>query len=234
MRLPALLFLGVSPAAAAGTNIIVSTSSALVGGLRHLREGRVNMPVVMVMGLPSMAGAFIGAFNSHRAPQSALLLAVGALVFWQGLELIARARAHRAEEAQEAGDQAARLAGMSNRAIGAAGVGFAVGVLGGAVGLILGTMRLPAIIRILRVDPRVAAGTNLLIGFMMGSTGWIGHLARGQIDYPLIVLMGSAAMVGSYFGARLTGRVNLDRLVMTMGLVLLVVGPLLAWRGVTF
>ena len=44
--------------------------------------------------------------------------------------------------------------------------------------------------------------------------------------------MGAAAVVGSYLGARLTGRVSLDRLLLTMGLVLLVVGPLLVWRAV--
>ena len=41
-----------------------------------------------------------------------------------------------------------------------------------------------------------------------------------------------AIMVGSYYGARLTGRVNLDTLLGAMGWVLLVVGALLVWRGV--
>ena len=51
------------------------------------------------------------------------------------------------------------------------------------------------------------------------------------MNYPLVALMGSSAMVGSYIGARLTGRVSLDRLITT--LVLLTVGALLVWRGVT-
>ena len=111
------------------------------------------------------------------------------------------------------------------------GVGFAVGVLGGAVGLILGTVRLPALIRVLRVDPRVAAGTNLLIGFAMGSVGWVGHVARGHVDYPLVALMGTSAVAGSYLGARMTGRVSLDKLVMAIGVVLIAVGALLLVRA---
>ena len=98
-----------------------------------------------------------------------------------------------------------------------AGVGLAVGLLGGAVGLILGSIRLPALIRILRVDPRIAAGTNLFIGFVMGSVGWIGHLAQGQVNYPLLAMMAASAMVGSYYGAKLTGRVSLDKLIGVMG-----------------
>ena len=102
-----------------------------------------------------------------------------------------------------------------------------MGLLGGAVGLILGSIRLPALIRILRVDPRIAAGTNLFIGFIMGSVGWIGHVVQGQVNYPLLGLMGAGAMVGSYYGARLTGKVSLNFLIKVMGGVLLVVGALL-------
>ena len=111
------------------------------------------------------------------------------------------------------------------------GVGLGVGLLGGAVGLILGSIRLPALIRILRVDPRIAAGTNLFIGFIMGSVGWIGHAVQGQVSYPLLMLMGGSAMAGSYYGAKLTGRVSLDTLVGVMGLVMLAVGVLLVWQA---
>jgi uncharacterized membrane protein YfcA len=65
----------------------------------------------------------------------------------------------------------------------------------------------------------------------MGSLGWIGHVVQGQINFPLLVLMGLSAMAGSYFGARFTGRVNLNTLVGAMGCVLLVVGALLVWQS---
>jgi uncharacterized membrane protein YfcA len=45
-------------------------------------------------------------------------------------------------------------------------------------------------------------------------------------------MMGAAAMIGSYLGARLTGRVSLNSLILTMGVVLLVVGALLVVRGI--
>ena len=97
--------------------------------------------------------------------------------------------------------------------------------------MILGSIRLPALIRILRIDPRIAAGTNLFIGFVMGSLGWIGHVVQGRVDYILLVPMGAAAMIGSYYGARFTGRVSLDTLILTMGGVLTFVGILLLVRA---
>ena len=163
---------------------------------------------------------------------------MGLLVVWQGAELVAWARRQRAtllddDNRAEGALVAGPVTVRRNTAPLEAGIGFVVGVLGGAVGLILGSLRLPALIRLLHVDPRTAAGTNLFIGFTMGSVGWIGHVARGNVDYPLVVLMGATAMVGSYIGARLTGRVTLNRLTATMGIVMIVVGAILVGQAAT-
>ena len=232
MRLPALLLMGIAAPTAGGTNILVSGLGSLTGAVRHFREGRVNTRIVLVMGVPAFAGAFVGGFGSELVPESLLILMAGLLVFWQGIELIGRVRAQARDGAGHEHSASDSLAGASgtfsrNRVVAEGGIGLTVGLLGGAVGLILGSIRLPALIRILRVDPRIAAGTNLFIGFIMGSVGWLGHALQGQVDYPLLVLMGGGAMAGSYYGARLTGRVSLTTLILTMGWVLLVVGALL-------
>jgi uncharacterized membrane protein YfcA len=63
----------------------------------------------------------------------------------------------------------------------------------------------------------------------MGAFGWVGHVAKGQVDYPLLILMALTGMVGTYQGARLTGTLSLRGLLTLMGAVLLVVGSLLLW-----
>lgn len=245
MRLPFLLLLGMPAPVAAGTNILVSTLSAVTGSIRHIREGRVDFRVVAVQGIPAMVGAFIGGFTSGLAPESVLIGLAGILVIWQGVELLLRAQRERPKESPvaarpTAGDPArSGAAGWSaGQILAEALIGFAIGLLGGAVGLILGSLRLPALITILGIDPRVAAGSNLVIGFLMGSFGWVGHVVGGQVDYPLLVLMGLTGMVGTFQGARLTGTMSLRGLLLLMGLVLLTVGSLLLWdaarRGALF
>ena len=242
MRLPALLLMGIAAPTAAGTNIMVSALASLTGAIRHLREGRVNRRIVLVMGAPAFAGAFIGGFSSGQVSESLLILLAGLLVLWQGIEFIARVRPSlrpptgagaRNGPGPSGSLEGSRGTYTPNRVLLQCGVGFGVDLLGGAVGLILGSIRLPALIRILRVDPRIAAGTNLFIGFIMGSVGWVGHAVQGQVNYPLLVLMGGSAMVGSYYGAKLTGRVSLDTLVGIMGTVMLAVGVLLVWQAWT-
>ncbi len=234
MRLPAMLLMGMAAPIAAGTNIFVSALSSIAGAIRHLREGRVAPRIVLVMGVPAFVGAFIGGFGSGRVPEGLLLFLAGLLVFWQGVELLMRSRLQTAavnstvpSSSNPSPSTASAGQFTRNRTLLEGVVGLAVGLLGGAVGMILGSIRLPALIRILRVDPRIAAGTNLFIGFIMGSVGWIGHVAQGQVNYPLLGLMGAGAMVGSYYGARLTGKVSLNFLIKVMGGVLLVVGALL-------
>ena len=43
--------------------------------------------------------------------------------------------------------------------------GLGIGVIGGAVGVILGTLRMPALVRAVGLDLRRAVGTNLVVGF---------------------------------------------------------------------
>ena len=236
MRLPAMLLLGMPAPVAGGTNILVSSLASLAGTIRHLRAGRVNLRIVLTMGVPAFIGAFIGGLLSDRTPDDLLIALAGALVFWQGVEFLIIAR-----NRMRAGETSGALFGaglegspglFTPRRVASEGViGFAVGMLGGAVGLILGSIRLPALVRILRVDPRIAAGTNLFIGFVMGAAGWVGHLLYGQVDWSLLVLMGATAMAGSYLGANLTEKVNLNLLILVMGITLLIVGVLLVGRG---
>ena len=225
MRLPVLLLLGFAAPVAGGTNILVSTTSAATGSIRHLRAGRVDWRVAAIMGIPAVVGAFLGGLSSDRVSESLLIGVAGALVVWQGAEFIWRVELARLNV--KTGDE--RLTAGREAAEGA--IGFAVGAIGGAVGLILGSIRLPAMIRLLNIEPRIAAGTNLFIGFWLGLAGFVGHGLRGEVDVPVLVAMSVTAMAGSWYGATLTGRVHVDVLIKVLGGVLLVVGAVLVGRA---
>lgn len=231
VRLPFLLLLGMSPRIAAGTNILVSTLSAATGSYRHFRAGRVDFNVVVIQGIPAMMGAFIGGFGGGQVPEEILILAAGILVVWQGIELSLRARKGQKTSGATIPPIDNRVQGFARwtttRITAEAIVGFGIGLLAGAVGLILGTLRLPALIMILRISPHIAVGSNLVIGFLMGGFGWVGHLTRGQVDFPILTLMAITGMVGTYYGARLTGKMSARTLLSLMAIVLVTVGLLL-------
>jgi hypothetical protein len=229
LRLPALLLIGVAPSTAAGTNILVSALSALVGGLRHIRDRRVNWRIVALMGGPAVVGSFAGGFASSSAvPEGALIIVAGTFVIWQSVEFMMRLRQAVAARQFTSGTQTQLSPGREALE---AVAGLVVGLVGGAVGLILGSVRLPILIR-LGVDPRVAAGTNLVIGFLLGAFGFVGHGVKGEVDPVILTAMGLSGMAGAYIGAQLTGRASINVLLVTMSGVLLVAGVLLVRDGV--
>jgi len=234
LRLPAIILTGLDPRIAGGTNILVSALSALAGGYRHLKERRVNWDAVIWIGGPSVAGTFVGGFFSGVAPSGLLIFAAGLLVMWQGMEFFNMRRLGTQKAFMKGGGtkESAFLSYQAVRDLWGGLAGLAIGLVGGAVGLILGSLRLPLMIRVLRINPATAAGSNLAIGAAMGVFGSVAHGIRGEVDLPLLVAMGLAGMVGSYLGAKLTGRVSISVLVLVMAWVLAVVGVVLVVQGV--
>jgi hypothetical protein len=105
----------------------------------------------------------------------------------------------------------------------AALVGFGVGLLGGFVGLILGSLRLPAMVRWAGVGPYAAVGTNAAVGVIVGIGGLVGHLPSG-IDWEIFAVGAAAAMPAAYLGARFTGRLDEAHLIRAMAVVLVISG----------
>lgn len=232
IRLPAMILLGIDPRIAAGTNIIVSSISSFFGAVKHIKEKNINKRIILFMGIPATIGTLLGGLLSPHVPVDLLLICVGLLVLWQGVEFILLGMSNKNKMSETFGSQPDDKKGTSNKnniAI-ETFLGVSIGTLGGAVGLILGSIRLPAIIRILKIDPRIAAGSNLFIGFFMGITGFIGHSFNNQVDYQLMILMASAAALGSYIGANYTNRISINKFILILGFILSIVGIILMAR----
>jgi hypothetical protein len=101
--------------------------------------------------------------------------------------------------------------------------GAVIGLLGGFVGLILGALRIGALLRFVGADTFRAVGTNVAVGFCLGVAGVFGHLAGG-VDWPLLAVGAAASVPGALLGARLTGRLNEQELLRAVGAILLVAG----------
>ena len=235
MRLPAMLMFGVPLPVAASANIFVSSVVGVTGSYRHFRDGRVRLRLVAIVGIPAFVAGFLGGYFSNQAPVNLLIGIAGVLILWQGIELalLAYRRRRDAGSAEAHDDQLEGSAGQFTvaRTIGGAGASFAIGLLAGAIGLVLGSVRLPLIIRVMRVDPRIAAGSNLFIGMTMGALGWLGHMLHTRPDLPLLVILLAPAVVGSYMGAKFTGRISVNLLLLVMGVLLTASGCMMLWRA---
>lgn len=212
IRLPVLLLAASSPAAGAGANIAISGVAASAAAVAHVRAGRVNWQLVGWMAPPSVGGALAGGYLSGRLPGRVLLGAIAAVLLYSGVELLRRRPAPAARRAAPGAldRRAAILAGL------------VIGLLGGVVGLILGSLRLPALLRLVGEEPHRAVGTNVTVGAMVGAAGLLGHLSGAPPDWRLLAAGAAASVPGALLGARLTGRLSPEALVRAIGAVLLV------------
>jgi len=230
VRLPLLIAFGISIPVAAGVNLAVSVVTAITSGWEHWRSDRIAFRVVVLIGVPSFVGAFAGSLASDSIRVWVLLGLVTLVLLWSGL--VALARSLRIRQGEEARDETVIVPLPSPRRLSLEiAVGFFIGVLGGAVGLVLGTVRMPALVNVLKLHPAIAIGTNTIIGLLVGASGFVGKLINGDIDILLIALLGITGMVGSYLGARRTGQMNTNNLRLAIGIVLLVVAPFMGVRA---
>lgn len=218
LRLPLLVALTGSPLAAAGTNIAISAASAATGALEHVRGRRVDWRVVAWMAPPSVAGAVAGALLAGEVAEELLQAAIAAVLLWSGVDLALRPVRPRTRE---------RL-----RLWPAAAGGAAIGALGGAIGVILGTLRMPTLVRAVGLDLRRAAGTNLVVGFLLGLAGFAAHAGSLGVDGELLAAGLAGAIPGSWAGARATGRLGERPLRLALGAVLVLVGLVFAVQAV--
>src|SRR6185437_15695172 len=189
IRLPALLLISSSPAAGAGANIGVSGVAAATAAVTQVRAGRIHWRVFWWMAPPSIVGAVLGGLVSGKLPGTALLIVIGVLLIAFGVDLLRPRGPIRRRE------QLNIPAAVASGAV--------IGFLGGVVGLILGSLRMPALLRFVGEEPVRAVGTNLLVG----ASGVIGHVPGG-IDWIAFAIGAAASVPGALLGARLTGRLD--------------------------
>jgi uncharacterized membrane protein YfcA len=215
LRLPVVLALASSPAAGGGANIAISGLAAATASVVHVRACRVNWRLFAWMTPPSVAGALGGGYLAGRVPETALLVSIGVVLLWSGVDLL-RPRLRRVRAADEELD--IRAAVVS---------GAVIGLLGGFVGLILGALRMPALLRLVGETPAKAVGTNLAVGVLVGAAGLVGHLPSAAPDWDVLAVGAGASVPGALLGARLIGRLTERQLLRGIGFALLAAGSAL-------
>jgi uncharacterized membrane protein YfcA len=224
-RLPLLVaYLGSAPAGAT-TNLAISGLGAAVGSFRHLREGRVSLSVLLLMGVPSAVGSILGVMLFIKVDRFWAHVVIGTVLAVTGYRMF-RARAVEPQSKEKETD---RPTGgelpHASRLLVEVGIGLFLGVLASVTGLMMNSLRLPMMVRVLKIDPHVAVGSNLMIGSLTAAVGAVSSLCLGGgFSLAALLLVGPPTMLGSYFGARLTGRLRKESLQRLLGATIALMG----------
>jgi uncharacterized membrane protein YfcA len=223
LRLPATLVIASSAAAGAGANLAISAIAAATAAQAHIRAGRINWRLFAWMAPPSIVGAVAGGYLGAEAPDALLLGFIAAVLFYSAYELFKWKPCATAPEAPET--ELNITAAVTSGAL--------IGLLGGVVGLILGSLRMPALLRFVGETPHRAVGTNVTVGLCVGVAGALAHLPSAAPDLDVVLVGAAASIPGALVGSRLTGRLDETQLVRAIAYVLLVAGAACAVQAIT-
>lgn len=262
LRLPILVYWLGSPAVGAATSLAISAVAALVGAARHARGGRVDVRLLLTIGVPSALAAWLSTRIAVTLDPALVKLCIGVTLVITGATML-RSKGRPSAKVQDVRDDGpapadpAASAEPSTPAEPSAGsktdppaanassstmaaaplprarlvfevlVGVTLGAVAGIVGLLLGTLRLPAMMK-LGAHPAQAIGTNMAIGSMTGVIAGTAAMLDGNVDPWAFGVITPATMVGAYLGASTTGRLDKATLRRLIALSLLGIG---AWMA---
>jgi uncharacterized protein len=98
--------------------------------------------------------------------------------------------------------------------------GFAIGFVGGMVGLVLDVVRFPVVMSI-ETSASITAGTNLGVSTLGAITAALRHYRLGNIHFRLFLILGLTGAAGAFIGSFLTGYVPVSYLLVAIGIIVL-------------
>ncbi len=213
LTLPILKYvLGQEAHVAVASSLFVVGITSLFALIPHARAGRVRWGTGLFFGSSSMVGAFL-------AGKLAKLIAPGLLLVLFAVMMVVTAVAMLRGRKSD-GDETERPMKIPMVII----EGLAVGAVTGLVGAGGGFLVVPALVLLGGLPMSVAVGTSLLVLAMKSFAGFAGHAGAVTIDWPVLLGVSGAALVGSVAGAALAGRLSPEKLRRAFGWFVVVMG----------
>lgn len=202
IAVPALVYgVGLSPAQAIPTSLLVVGVSSLAALLPRLREG-INWPVVLLVGAAGMPAAWGGTAVGRLLDPNILMFAFAAIMVIAGIRMLTSTT--ESEGSCSTGPTRA----FRTCAPKAVGVGLLVGFLTGLLGVGGGFLITPALTLFLGLRMKQAVGSSLAIIVINSAAGFGAHATGFTIEWPTVLAFAVPAVLGSLFAARFARRLK--------------------------
>jgi len=248
---PALIFIGVPPPVAVGTEANQIVASSVSGVLAHWQRGNVDFKMGFILLLGGLVGSTFGvwlfAFLRSvgqidlviKLSYVTFLGIIGALMFVESLRALRRRRT--------AGSSRGKLhkhtwvhglpfkmrfrrSKLYISALLPLGVGFLVGILAAIMGVGGGFIMVPAMIYLLGMPTSVVVGTSLFqIIFVTANVTFLQAYANQTVDVVLALLLLAGAVIGAQLGAKASVLLRGEQLRILLAIMVLVVCAKLAY-----
>jgi uncharacterized protein len=248
---PLLIFIGIPPAVAVGTEANQIVASSVSGVLAHWRRGNVDMKMGIVLLIGGLLGSTFGVwlFSALRnLGQIDLVIRLSYVIFLGIIGLLMLAESVRAMRRQTAATTTRRKLHQHNflhglplkmrfrrsklyiSALLPLLVGCLVGVLASVMGVGGGFVMVPAMIYLLGMPTAVVVGTSLFqIIFVTANATFLQAYVNQTVDVVLALLLLSGAVIGAQVGTKLGALLRGEQLRGLLALLVIAVCAKLAY-----
>ena len=243
---PLLIFIGVSPAIAVGTEANQVVAASVSGALAHWRRGHVDFKMGLVLLVGGIAGSSVGVwlFTLLRGmghidvviflAYVTFLSIVGTLMVFESVRAWIRSRGggqgrrklHRHTWMHGLPFKMRfRRSKLYISAILPLSVGIFVGVLSAIMGVGGGFVMVPAMIYLLGMPTSVVVGTSLFqIIFVTANVTFLQSVNNQTVDVVLALLLLTGGVIGAQLGTMFGAKLRAEQLRGLLGLLVLAVG----------
>lgn len=220
LRVVLLVYVLGSVTVGTSTSLAISTAATLAGLIPHLRGRRVSFSLFAAVGVPSAIAAHFSSRYAGSIDPQLLKCAIAITLLAAGVQLLLRSKKATSADGTRAAEERRSRPAFSTLGLEVL-VGAILGAVSGLVGLLLGSLRLPAMLRLVRVRPAVAVGTNVAIGAATGLAGGLTSALHGRVDLPTFAVVTPLTLLGAYLGAQKAGTLESAVLVRWIGYALI-------------
>ena len=205
---PILIFLGIQPSVAVGTDLVYGTVTKLVGTVRNLTARRVdwNWALTLAMGsVPAgVAGSYFIDYLRHATPDAEPIvkMALGAVLTLAAGVNIASEVFLRGKETQLLADWTPRDTGTRVRV---ALAGAAIGLMVGLTSVGSGSLIALLLLFTSRMTMPLLVGTDIAHAMLLVAAASLAHIDIGTVDYGLALNLLVGSIPGVLIGGRLVG-----------------------------
>jgi uncharacterized membrane protein YfcA len=219
-----VLFAGVQPVVAIGTDLAYGAVTKTIGGWRHLRSGTVDLGVSKWLAVGSMPGSLLGVVLVNRLHgaygtgfDGVLLVSIAGALIIVALSILGRALFMPRLIARER--HSVELTGRVRAR--AAGIGLVLGLVVGMTSVGSGALIGLALILVFRLTPHRVVGTDVFHAAILLWTAGLAHWVSGNVDLALMANILIGSLPGVWIGTSLIHRVPATALRPALGCVLL-------------
>jgi hypothetical protein len=219
-----VLFAGISPVVAIGTDLAYGAVTKTLGGWRHWRKGTVDLGVSMWLAVGSVPGALVGVWLLDRLHDTygksfepALLTSIAVALIIVAVTILGRALFMPKLVARERHSVQQTTRTKVTAALIGAVLGLILGVTSVGSGALIGL----ALILVFQLTPHRVVGTDVFHAAILLWVAGIAHWLSGNVDFALMgtILIGS--LPGVWIGTQLIDHVSATALRPVLGCVLL-------------